>query len=127
MELEKSKENNLDEMSQYLNMQSQAKEKVRKSRSRERVRRGMTTMDHTHAKQSHTISKATVGLHEQRQRGTFDDLKSRATDILLPTDYLNSRSSSNSSNKSSSQISNLISKTSQFTDVSKLQNLMKNN
>lgn len=56
-----------------------------KSRSRERQKR-QTTIDNT-------MINVTARENFQK-RSTFDDLKSRATDILLPTDYLNSRSSS---------------------------------
>jgi hypothetical protein len=79
-----------------------------RSRSRERRRRGMTTIDAAEQHEQHV-----------QQRSTFDDLKS---DNLLPTDYLNSRSSSNDT---TSQISGGVSKTSQFTDISKLKSKSK--
>lgn len=125
-----------DELSMYFQSQFDAKSrqlKKSKSRSRDRGRGRMTTIDNTTQKQNpvnvENGGQAQVTSRENKfkTKNTFDEeLKSRATDILLPTDYLNSRSSSEASGNTSSYISQLISKTSQFTDLKNLKNIGQN-
>lgn len=65
----------------------------------------MTTFDQNIRQPVSQISNATItarGL--QNNRNTFDDQRSKLTDVLLPTDYLNSRSSSEISQSSMSHV-----------------------